>query len=100
LIVKRFKVALALLSLAAALGGCAGQIPVVGLDENGKTIEQLVKKRDYVARLASSVGDLQDSVVPVLDSEDGRSEREMRQMQLGLGLAGTVGIGEFFLVNK
>lgn len=76
--------------------GCLGTLPVVGLDEDGKVIEHMIKKREYVNRLTSSVTDLQDSVIPALDGEEARSINALRQAQLGLGLQGTVGIGDYF----
>lgn len=79
-----------------AMSGCLGQIPVVGLDEDGKVIETMIKKNDYVTRLKSSVTDLQDSVVPTLDSEEARGISALRQTQFGLGLSGEVGIGDHF----
>lgn len=92
---KRFHV-LVLSPLALVVSGCLGQIPVVGLDEEGKVIETMVKKNDYVSRLKASVTDLQDSVIPVLDSEEARGISSLRQTQFGLGLSGEVGIGDHF----
>ncbi len=82
--------------LLFAVTGCLGQIPVVGLDEDGKLIESMVKKNDYVNHLTSSVNDLQDSVVPALDSDEARGVTALRQAQLGLGLTGSVGLGDYF----
>lgn len=85
-----------LIPLFFGISGCLGTLPVVGLDENGKVIEEMIKKRDYVNRLSSSVTDLQESVLPTLDGEEARSVNALRQAALGLGLQGTVGIGDYF----
>ena len=92
---KRLKL-LCLVPVAAIVTGCFVHIPIVGLDENGKVIETMVKRNTYINRLTGSMTDMQDSVIPALDSEEGRKLMSMREANLGLHLKGEAGIGEYF----
>ena len=93
---KRLLLALAV-PAALLLSGCQGEIPVVGQDAEGKAIETMVSHRRYVRQLADNVTQMSESVVPVADSEHyGRLLSGMRGIHLGLGLQGSVGIGDYW----
>lgn len=89
---------LAFLPLAALVTSCfGGEIPVVGYDAEGKAIETLLPQRKFVKQLATSVDDLSDSVLPVLDADQyGRKLSGLRGIRLGLGLKGSVGVGDYW----
>lgn len=81
----------------AALSGCVGEIPVVGLDAEGKAIETMAPKRKFVAGLTENVDKMSDSVIPVADSEQyGRLMSGLRGIRLGLGLKGSAGLGDYW----
>lgn len=88
---------LVLPACALALTGCFGELPVVGYDAEGKVIETMIPKRKFVAQLSSSVDDIADSVVPIVDGKEyGRRLSGLRAIRLGLGLKGSVGIGDYW----
>src|SRR4051794_10528618 len=83
--------------LLPALAACRGQIPIVGYDAEGKVIETMIPKRRYLAQLGDGVNRLSESVIPVADgAEYGRRLSGLRGIRLGLGLAGSVGIGDYW----
>ena len=87
----------AVLLCAASLCGCMGNIPVVGYDADGKIIETAIPQNKFVAQMGESVQKLSDTVVPVADSESyGRMLSGLRGVRLGLGLKGSVGLGDYF----
>ena len=85
-----------LMPMAFGLFGCMGELPVVGLDDNGKPIETMIPQRKYVAQLSESMERMQQSVLPAVDSETARQLSGLRTARLGLGLKGEVGIGDYF----
>ncbi len=94
---KAMRMGLGSALLLAALAGCRGEIPIVGYDAEGKVIETMIPKRKYVAQLGDSVNRLSESVVPIADGEAyGRKLSGLRRVRLGLGLAGSVGIGDYW----
>jgi len=78
------------------LTGCVGELPIVGLDRDGKVIDTAIRQGDYVEKMVTSVTDMQDSVIPILDDDDARSMMELREAALGLHLSGSVGLGDYF----
>lgn len=90
--------ALAGMALATLVTGCfGGEIPVVGYDAEGKAIETLIAKKKYVAQMTSSVQDMSESVIPVASDERyGARLSGLRGIRLGLGLKGSVGIGDYW----
>ena len=85
------------LTLVALTVGCRGEIPVVGLDAEGKMIETLVPEEKYVAQMTENIDRLSESLVPVVDADDyGRLLSGLRGVRLGLGLKGSVGLGDYW----
>jgi len=78
------------------LSGCNGQIPIVGLDADGKAIETMVKQDDFEEFLVSSLNDLQESTIPTLDNAPTGRQWFMRNFQLGLAVEGSVGVGDYY----
>ena len=82
---------------SAVLSGCLGQIPVVGLDADGKLIETMMPQDRYVAQMSSGVTDMAESVVPVAETQSQKMALSgLRGVRLGLGLKGSVGLGDYF----
>jgi len=73
-----------------------GTLPVVGLDANGKVIEQMIDRNKFKAQMTQSLLDLQESVIPVLDSEQTRRMLDLREAKLGLQIKGSAGLGDYF----
>jgi hypothetical protein len=84
------------LAVVAALSACQGEIPVVGFDAEGKAIETMVPRRRYVTQLASNVDQMSESVLPVMDSDKATTQLGLRGIRLGLGLKGSVGLGDYW----
>lgn len=78
------------------LTGCFGSLPIVGLDAEGKVIEQMIEEGKFKTQMSENLTNLQDSVIPVLDSEQTRQMLDLREAKLGLQLKGSAGLGDFF----
>ena len=83
-------------AFAISISGCMGTLPIVGLDKNGKRIEERIRRDKFVTKMAQSATDLQESVIPVMDSEDAQKMMNLREVTLGLGLKGSAGLGDYF----
>jgi hypothetical protein len=96
--VRAAQTALASLTLATLVTGCfGGEIPIVGYDAEGKAIETLLSKQKYVNQMSGSVRDMSESVIPVADDDRyGDRLSGLRGIRLGLGLKGSVGIGDYW----
>ena len=82
--------------LLTVLPGCAGELPVVGLDADGKEISTMVPRHTYVQRMAGGVDEMQQSVLPAMDGRAARQMMRLRELRLGLSVKGEVGLGELF----
>lgn len=81
------------------LCACEGDIPVVGLDDDGREIETMVPSGALVERMSTTLGDVQESAIPSLDSERARKILGLRQARLGVFLTGSVGLGDWFKIG-
>jgi hypothetical protein len=92
----RYDVKVILLLCAVSVVGCQGEIPLVGLDANGKQIETMAKRADFENYLTTGLNDLQESIIPSLDQAPSGRDWFLREVRVGLGVQGSVGLGEFF----
>jgi hypothetical protein len=73
-----------------------GTMPIVGLDANGKIIEQMIDQNQFKTKMKGAVTDLQETIIPVLDSDQARTMMDLREAELGLHLKGSAGFGDYF----
>ena len=83
-------------TIALLLASCRGEIPMVGLDKDGKQIETMVRREKFEESLTLGLNDLQDSAVPALDNAPNGKEWFLREVRLGLGVQGSIGLGDYF----
>ena len=84
-------------SATSVTSGCVGEIPIIGFDREGKTIESMVSESRYLKETGAGVNRMSESVVPVLDSEAyGRKLSGLRGIRVGLGLKGSVGLWDYW----
>ena len=77
----------------------AEDISVLGLDQEGHSVVQVLSEEDYLTRLQGALQGVHDSIVPVLQSSTslGNSEPrpsgkwKLRTISVGTGLAGQIG---------
>jgi len=82
---------------ATTMTACVGQIPIVGYDMDGKIIETAIPKERYVQQMRERITDLSDSILPVVgNARYDEVNLHLRGIRLGLGLKGSVGIGDYF----
>lgn len=73
----------------------ANNIPMVGLDKDGASVEILVSKTKYQENLKKAVFAVQTTALPVLQKRtEKKSEWMLRSAVFGLGVNPEVGIGD------
>ena len=85
-----------LVPLVLVAAGCRGELPVVGIDKEGKEYEIMIKQNRYFSDLAGTVYDLQESAIPALDTGEARSMLGLRNIKVGLGIKGSAGLGSYW----
>lgn len=84
------------LLFAALLGGCAGNLPIVGLDGSGRPVEARVSEAKYVERMTGALKAVCDSTLPALGRESGRAgDWELGDVGVGFAVRAEAGIGPF-----
>ncbi len=85
--------------LLPALCGAA-DLPLVGIDANGKEVERLVSRESYVKRLKTLIASVEQTAFPVLGRikpMDG--SWKLQTFSLGIAMNLTVGIGPILSVG-
>src|SRR5437868_5733805 len=77
---------------AGALSACHGELPVVGLDADGKPFQAMLKEKNYMETLSQAMTDLQDSTIPALDEDPARRMIKLHEVSIGLKVRAGGGI--------
>ena len=84
------------LIIVMSIFGCAGQLPLIGLDEEGNPIASRVDESKYIKHLSRGLISLQESVVPALErATETEANWKLRTVMVGFGLKAEAGFGPF-----
>lgn len=61
-------------------------LPIVGIDNNGKSVETTVAVDDYVQQLATTMNELNQSTLNVIHDLPPQIQRDLDSLSVGLGL--------------
>lgn len=86
-----------LFTSAFAVTGCnhKGEIPVIGLDDQGNPVQVMVPGKTYSKHLLTYASTAQDSVVPALGRNKNKSKWMLRTVTVGIRIVTDIGIGPF-----
>ena len=87
--------------IAFFMTGCnyEGQIPVIGVDQNGNPTQVMVSEKDYTDRLTTLISSVQDSALPVLNRREVHKPWMLRTLVFGIGVNAEVGVGPLIKVG-
>lgn len=74
-------------------------IPVVGIDQNGKTVETTVSSGTYQNQLALSLNEVHQATMPVLDKQRPDGDWALNVLVVGVGLNLEAGISPIFKLS-
>jgi hypothetical protein len=92
---KDFKSVFLASALVLIASGCAGRMPLVGLDGTERPILQRVAEDRYVDHLSTALVSIQDSMIPALDNTPMEQKWKLRTAVIGFGVNASAGIGPF-----
>ncbi len=83
------------LGAALCVTGCAGRMPLVGLDKHGNITEAYVDEAKYERHLEEALGQSSEKTLAVLDKQHPRGKWRLRTVALGFAINAEAGIGPF-----
>jgi hypothetical protein len=81
------------LGIALANAAYAADIPLVGLDDDGRPIEVKIKGKDYTEQMEAVMATVSDSVLPALASRGAARAWALKTVVVGIGVGFEVGLG-------
>ena len=93
---SKWMAVLALLGAAVAFSACnPDEIPLVGLDASGNSVELGVSKSKYTERMGTLISTVNESAIPALAHRPAAKALQLRTVVVGVGISTEIGLGPF-----